>query len=137
VKAAVAEAIDEIRAGLPATTVDVREDADGGAYVIVRGVPIGPFEPSKAWVGFHITWAYPDADVYPHFLDPTVTYIGTNEAPNKHAGGDLPTAMSRGARVPGFDIDAIQISRRSNRRNQETDSALHKLLRVLEFLRSR
>lgn len=136
-KPAVAAAIEEIREGLPNAEIEVHEDPDGGACVMVRRVAIGPFEPSDTWIGFHITWAYPDADVYPHFLDPAVAYIGTGETPNKHAEGDLPAAMSRGGRMPGFELDAIQISRRSARRNPTTDSALQKLLRVLEFLRSR
>jgi len=39
--------------------------------------------------------------------------------------------------MPGFELPAIQVSRRSNHRRAETDSALQKLLRILEFLRSR
>jgi hypothetical protein len=134
----VARAVEELREGFPGHDMHVTEDADGGAVVIVDSIEIGDsFAPSAAWIGFHITWPYPDSDVYPHFIDPNVRYVGGRDAPNKHADGDLPTSMTRGAALPGFDIPAIQVSRRSNRRNPTTDSALQKLLRVIEFLRSR
>lgn len=134
----VAEAIEEIRGGFPKNTVRVNEDPDGGARVIVDDLDIGPaFSPTVSWIGFHITFPYPDADVYPHFLDAGVKYVGSGSTPNESPDGNLPTAMSRGALMPGFELPAIQISRRSNRRNAETDTALQKLLRVLEFLRSR
>ena len=106
--------------------------------MIVDAINIGEnFAPSVAWIGFHITWPYPDADVYPHFIDPTVRYIGSAPTPNQHPEGNLPAAMSRGQTMPGFEMPAIPVSRRSNHRNAETDSALQKLLRIVAFLRSR
>jgi hypothetical protein len=137
-KAEVEQGIEELRRGLPSHTVRVTEDPDGGAFVIVDSLCIGSaFEPNSSWVGFHITFPYPDADVYPHFIDPVVRYTGAGEAPNQHPDGDLPTSLSRGATMPGFEVAAIQVSRRSNRRDADTDTALYKLLRVLEFLRTR
>ena len=114
------------------------EDPDGGSFVIVDDVDIGAgFSPTISWIGFHITWTCPDADVYPHFIDASVQYVGTNAAPNPHPAGALPTSLTRGHEMPGFQLPAIQVSRRSNRRNAETDTALCKLLRVVEFLRTR
>jgi hypothetical protein len=137
-KAEVAKALEELTTGAPGTGVRSKEDPDGGAYVIVDGIEIGTnFEPASSWIGFHITWSYPDADVYPHFLGPEVRYVGKCAAPNEHPDGALPVPMTRGAMMPGFELPAIQISRRSNRRNAETDSALQKLLRIITFLRSR
>lgn len=137
-KANVERAVAEIREGLPGLDVVVKEDGDGGAFVIVNGVRIGEcYAPTSSWIGFQITFPYPDADVYPHFIDTAVKYVGNGEAPNAHPDGNLPTALSRGAMMPGFDRPAIQISRRSNRRDPETDSALLKLIRIVEFLRSR
>lgn len=137
-KLEVQEAVEEItRAGV-GTGLEAKPDPDGGAFVRVDGIDIGePFSPSSTWIAFQIVWSYPDADCYPHFVAPEVRYVGTGDALNPHADGDLPKSMTRGARVAGFDIPAIQVSRRSNRRNSETDSALLKLLRVIEFLRSR
>ncbi len=137
-KSEVQQAIEELQRALPHNAVRVKEDPDGGAFVIVDGLCIGAtFEPSSSWVGFHVTFPYPDADVYPHFIDSAVRYTGGGAAPNKHPDGDLPTSLTRGATMPGFEFPAIQVSRRSNRRDADTDTALHKLLRVLEFLRSR
>jgi hypothetical protein len=39
--------------------------------------------------------------------------------------------------MPGFDLPAIQVSRRSNHRNADTDTAVQKLLRITDFLRTR
>jgi len=131
-------AVAELREGLPGHAITVKEDPEGGAFVIVEGIDIGEcFSPSVSWVGFHITWPYPESDVYPHFIDQEVRYIGKGPSPVQHAGGPLPSSMSRGQKMPGFDKAAIQVSRRSNRWNPATDTALRKLLRVVAFLRER
>ncbi|MGD0713132.1 MAG: hypothetical protein ABSB24_02965 [Gaiellaceae bacterium] len=134
----VEKAVQELIDGAPGS-VRYGEDGDGGAYVLVEGIDIGEqFAPRVSWVGFHITWPYPEADVYPHFIDASVHYVGGSATPNQHPDGDLPAAMSRGNfEAPGFKLAGIQISRRSQRRNAETDTALDKLLRVIEFLRTR
>ena len=136
-KPEVAKAVDELAAGAPGAGVRTKEDADGGAFVLVDGLELGRFEPAISWIGFHVTWTYPEADVYPHFIESSVRYIGDGPAPNVYPHGNLPTSMTRGAIMPGFELTAIQISRKSNRRNPETDTALRKLLRIIEFLRSR
>lgn len=131
-------ALKQLREGLQGHEVRIKEDADGGVFVIVDNVALGrSLAPARSWVGFQITWPYPDADVYPHFIGPEVRYVGKGGAPTIHPDGNLPTSMTRGATMPGFDLPAIQVSRRSNRRNPDTDTALQKLLRVIEFLRSR
>jgi hypothetical protein len=137
-KQEVAEAIKEIERGSVGGTVSWEPDEDGGAYVRVDDVALGQsFSPSRTWIAFHITWAYPDADCYPHFIASEIRYVGKGPSPNEHPGGNLPTSMTRDAVVPGSNTPAIQVSRRSNHRNADTDSALQKLLRVVEFLRSR
>jgi hypothetical protein len=137
-KPAVEAAIAEVRAGLPDQAVRVKPDSDGGAYIIVDGLTIGDcFAPPASWIGFQVTWTCPDADTYPHFIDPAVRYIGQGEAPNQYPEGNLPTSMTRNATMPGFDLPAIQVSRRSNHRDATTDGPLQKLLRVIQFLVSR
>jgi hypothetical protein len=137
-KREVDRAIEALRRGLPGHQIRALPDPDGGAFVIVDDVEIGDgFSPARSWIGFHITFACPEPDVYPHFIDPGVRYVGAGPAPNQHPEGNLPTAMSRGATMPGFELPAIQVSRRSNRRNAATDTPLQKLLRVAEFLRTR
>lgn len=138
-KVEVEEALDELDAGAPGNGVQFVEDADGGAFVLVDGVAIGGrFFPSLSWIAFHITALYPDADVYPHFIDANVRYVGTGPATNQSPEGNLPTAMTRGQYlILGTETPAIQISRASHRRNSETDSALDKLLRVISWLKDR
>src|SRR5882724_5723924 len=122
-KPTVEKAVEELIAGSPGAGVRFKEDDDGGAFVLAESIDIGEgFAPSVSWIGFHITWPYPDADVYPHFIDAGVRYVGKREAPNQHPDGNLPTSMTRGSFLaPGFELPAIQISRRSNRRDAETD----------------
>jgi hypothetical protein len=137
-KPAVARAIEELTAGAPGGEVRALPDVDGGAFVIVDGIEIGScFDPATSWIGFHLTWPYPDADVYPHFIDAGIRYVGSGKAPNEHPDGNLPTSLTRGAEMPGFDLKAIQVSRRSNHRAADTDTALRKLLRIVDFLKTR
>lgn len=137
-KPAVANAMEELAASAPGSGLRSLPDADGGAYVIVDGIEIGTcFDPTTSWIGFHLLWPYPDADVYPHFIDDGIRYVGSGDAPNQHPDGDLPTSLTRGAEMPGFKLGAIQVSRRSNHRSAETDTALCKLLRIIDFLRTR
>ena len=123
----VVQAIQEIRAACDGHVVDVIAEAQGGAHVIVHDVPIGPaFVPSQTWIGFTIPFQYPDADVYPHFIGGEV---------QRADGGPLGEALS--GPTTWQDRSAIQVSRRSNRWNPATDTATLKLIKVLEWLRSR
>lgn len=122
----VAEAIDEIRASFPEATVSIREDGEGGAFVILDPVDPGAnYLQRETWIGFRITFQYPYADVYPHFV-----------------GGDLARSdgapLGDGMSATSFEgRPAIQISRRSNRIDATTDTAVIKLLKVLKWLASR
>lgn len=124
VTAAVAKAIEEIRRTFEECEVEVYPDGSGGAVVVVRGIPMGcPYVQDKVWVGFHITYQYPYADVYPHF---------TNADLARSGGGGLGGGFG-GASFQ--NSPAIQISRRSNRLNPETDTAALKLLKVLKWMK--
>jgi hypothetical protein len=134
----VVAAIKELEAALIGGAVRIVEDRDGGAHMVVDDVAIGDsFSPRSSWIGFHVAWTYPDSDVYPHFMDAGVRYVGSGPAPNQHPEGNLPAALTRGATMPGFGLPAIQISRRSNHRNPDIDTAAQKLLRIADFLRTR
>ena len=126
-----------IREAFVGHDVHVQEDDSGGACVIVDHIEIGEnFAPPRSWVGFHITYVE-DADVYPHFIDPNVKYIGpADRATAPHPDGNLPAAMARAQTMPGFDLPAISISRKTNNRS-DTDTPVAKLYRVIAFLRSR
>ena len=122
----VRQAIDEIAAAFPDATVSVDADGEGGAYVSVRDVALAPiYRQRETWIGFHITYTYPAADVYPHFV---------REDLCRADGSPLGNGMSpRNFR----SRPAIQLSRRSNRRNPVTDTAALKLQKVLRWLNDR
>ena len=122
---AVAKAIEEIRCTFEVCDVEVEPDGSGGAVVAVRGVPMGcPYAQTEVWFGFQITFQYPYADVYPHFTNPDLA-----RSDGDGLGGGFGTASFRGQ-------PAIQISRRSNRLNPETDTAALKLLKVITWMKS-
>lgn len=124
VSPAVAKAIEEVRCSLEACQVDVEADGSGGAVVLVRGVPLGaPYAQATVWIGFHITFQYPYADVYPHFTNP-----GLERVDGVALGSGFGSATFRGQ-------PAIQISRRSNRLNPDRDTAALKLLKVVKWMK--
>lgn len=123
----VKQAITEIEIALPDCRLTVREDGEGGACVVVENLPLGtPYHQDTTWMGFHITFPYPSSDVYPHFVRGDLTRVD---------GKPLGEAISPGNTFEGRL--AAQISRKSNRLNPMTDTALHKLLKVLEWLKTR
>lgn len=137
---AVDKAIEAIRARYDADSVRVAADRDGGAYVIVEGVPIGaPFAQADSWLGFHIPSTCPYADVYPHFVRSDLS---------RADGGQLGEGLSTGHNFPVPDAlkvpgsmpprAAVQVSRRSNRKDMAgLETPLHKLLKVIQWLKSR
>lgn len=122
----VIEAVDEVRRTFPEHRVEVEEEPQGGAYVIVHDLHIGgAFEPAMTWIGFLITFQYPEADVYPHFTASVLRRIDG-------------AALGEGITVGTWrDRPAVQVSRRSTRWDAARDTAAGKLLKVLEWMRTR
>ncbi len=120
---AVEAATAELRSAFPDAKMEVVEDGQGGVQVIVDPVPLGPpYAHAATWVGFHITHLHPQADIYPHHVRGDLA---------RSDGGPLGSATSRssfGGRP------SIQLSRRSNRRDDATFSALMKLEHVIAWL---
>lgn len=124
--AAVEKAIGELRACFPDNPLDVVPDGSGGAFIIMKAIPLGPpWTQADTWIGFQITFQYPYADVYPHFARHDLSRVD-----GKPLGEGLGQAQFRGQ-------VAVQISRRSNKLNPATDTATLKLLKVLKWLQSR
>lgn len=120
-------AVKEVEQSFPGSRVEVEPDSDGGALVIVWDLGIGPtYVPETVWVGFRITFQYPRADVYPHFLDPAI---------RRKDGHALGEGFSNTTDWRGRPV--VQVSRRSNRLNPETDTAATKLAKVLEWVRAK
>lgn len=125
----VAEAIDELRKHFPEHRIEVIEDGAGGAHVKVHDLSIGEsLEPSISWVSFSVGFQYPRAHVYPHFVRADLT---------RTDGAPIAPPMNTGHTALGFNEPAIMVSRSSPRWNPATDTAAHKLLRVLQWLRER
>lgn len=123
---AVATALAEIERQFPDAVVTAREDGEGGAFVLIEDIALSKvYSQERTWGGFHITFQYPYADVYPHFVR-----------------GDLSRAdggtLGEGTSATQFENrSAIQLSRRSNQLNAATDTAVLKLLKVMEWLNNR
>jgi hypothetical protein len=121
----VSKAIEEIRAAFPGAEISVREESDGAVVLIESVDPGEQYVHRETWIGFRITFQYPYADVYPHFVR-----------------GDLAradgTQLGEGMSAVTFENrPAMQLSRKSNRLNPATDTAVIKLHKVLAWLRTR
>lgn len=123
-KVEVATAVEELKRQFSTSTFAVREDGQGGAYVIMEPVELGAkFVPAATWVGFQIPAQYPYADIYPVFIGVDV----------KRADG----IAFQPPVTPGHSFEsrgAIQISRRSAAAQSGSQKAVAKILKVLNFL---
>jgi hypothetical protein len=123
---AVEKALQEIRTAHPDNRVDAQDDGQGGAWVLVEDLSLGDlYDPNTSWVGFRITFQYPYADVYPHFVRSDL---------KRRDGRPLGDGITNGHTHQGRA--ALQLSRRSNRLNPKTDTALLKLLKVIQWLKT-
>lgn len=125
-KKAVEDAIAQIRGSFSGHRVDVAEDGQGGARVTVHDVDYGAqYEPSRGWIGFAISYLYDASDCYPHLLCP-----GLARVDGKPLGHGFGTGTWNGGA-------ATQVSRRSNGWRPGVDTAVGKLIKVLEWIRTR
>lgn len=120
----VEEAISELEEAFSGHAVEVTPDTQGGAYVVIQDLPLGSqYKPERAWVGFLIGFQYPSADVYPLFTEPTLARVD-----------GAPLGVGFQQPIDWNGRKSTQISRRSNALNPAEDTALLKLLKVLEWL---
>lgn len=123
-KQEVANAIEELERAFPFSDVCTQEDGDGGAYVIVESVEIGPrYQPSSTWLGGHIPALYPYADIYPLFIAANVCRVD---------GVAFEPPVTPGAQFRGRP--ALQVSRRNNHTQNYPQTAVAKFVKVLHFL---
>jgi len=103
--------------------VTTAEDGVGGALVVVEPVALGaPYAQDATWVGFHVTHLHPNADIYPHHVRDDLSRIDAQPL-----GSGISPSSFQGR-------PSQQLSRRSNRRDATTDTALLKLERVMKWL---
>ncbi|MDX8054961.1 hypothetical protein SK571_36795 [Lentzea sp. BCCO 10_0798] len=121
---AVAEAVAAVRAHFADHSVEVTADGAGGAIVVIDNVDFGSrYTPQTTWLGFQIDAACPHSDIYPF-------YCGRVARTDGGAHGEGVQTMEWRARP------ALQLSRRSNRRNG-LDNAVLKAERVITWFATR
>lgn len=122
---AVEAAVAAVRAHFAGKPVEVVPDGAGGATVIVDQVDLGDrYTPSTTWLGFHISAAYPQADVYPHYIGRVAR---TDGQPHDQILGNAVQSVDWNGR------QALQLSRRSNGWNPATDNAALKAEKVITW----
>ena len=124
-KTAVQEAIAELRAAFPSAAVTIDDDGSGGSFVTLDPINPGPaYTQDETWLKFQISHCYPDADVYPLFVRVDLARVDG-------AGHGQGFAVTEFRKQP-----ALQLSRRSNQRANEFDTAVRKVHKVIEWLRA-
>ena len=117
---AVTEAVAAVREHFAGHPVEVTPDGAGGAIVVIGDVDFGdPYTPRTTWLGFLIDAACPHSDIYPFYCGRVARVDG-----NAYGEGVQP--------VEWHDRPALQLSRRSNRRNG-FDNAVLKAQRVIQW----
>jgi hypothetical protein len=123
-KVEVATGIEELKRQFSSSAFNVRDDGNGGAYVIIESISLGPrYRPESTWMGFHIPAQYPYADIYPVF-------IGANTTRADGRAFNVPV-------TPNHKFEgrpAIQVSRRSGAAQNGLQKATAKILKILDFL---
>ena len=122
----VAEAIEQLKVAYAPSAMTVVDDGQGGAYVIVETVDFGErFVPSTTWMGGHLSYLYPYADIYPMFID-----AGVRRADGKPFEVPVtPNASFQGR-------PAWQVSRINRQVQTAPQTAVMKFAKVREFLES-
>lgn len=123
-KTDVSNAIADLQRAFPCSTIDVIADGEGGASFTIEKLDLGDrYKPREAWLGAHIPAQYPYADIYPLFMDPAV---------QRSDGVPFEAPITHGAQFNGQP--AIQISRRNNHAQTHPQTAVSKIVKVLDFL---
>jgi hypothetical protein len=123
-KVEVSTGIEELKRQFSASSFTVREDGQGGAYVVMEPVCLGPrYRPESTWIGFQIPAQYPYADIYPVFIGAGVTRVD---------GVAFTVPVTPGHQFEGRL--AIQISRRSGAAQNGLQKVTAKILKILDFL---
>ena len=118
-------ALAELRAHFGADAVTITPDGSGGVYVVISDLPVGPaYTQARTWLGFQISAAHPDADIYPH-------YAGALTRTDGQPHGQAIQHVTWQGRP---DEPALQISRRSNHRDPAVDTPVNKAVRILAWL---
>ena len=127
IRSSVENAIKQLKSAFRNCTITVSEDGEGGANIIIESVSLDSnvFVQETTWIGFHLSFQLPYADVYPIYVRADL---------KRKDGQDL----TGDAFHPNHDFQgraSLMLSRRSNNRDPEQDRPYLKVIRVLEWLR--
>ena len=106
---------------------DCREQSPARVFdVLYKRSPnaVGTFPNAVSFNQFHITFQYPRADVYPHFLSAEIKRVD-----NSAFGVGVSGQQWRGK-------PALQLSRKSNRLDPAIDTAATKLAKVITWFKN-
>lgn len=122
----VAQAVEELNSCFRYADVVACATGDGGAVITIDPIDLGPkYKPSQTWMKFAISFQYPYSDIYPLFVSPDLA-----RADGRPHGEEITMAKFE-------DEPALQVSRRSNHLNPKIDTAALKVIKVIEWLKSR
>jgi hypothetical protein len=122
-KPAVEQAINELRAQFEPEAVSFVEDGQGGANVRVIAPSLPEPYNNPVWLGFHVSYTYPVAEIYPIFSRPDLrTDDFKNDAVSKTTWNDQPVT---------------QLSLRIHKRtyDQAIETAVGKVLKIIQWLK--
>jgi hypothetical protein len=120
----VQRALEGIRQSFAPADFVVEPDNEGGARVRFGPVALSKsYFQRETWVAAHLVAQLPYADVYPVFLRGDLS---------RADGVQLVAPMTTGHSFMG--LSAVQVSRRSNRRDASIETPAMKLLKVLDWV---
>jgi hypothetical protein len=123
-KVEVATGIEQLKQQFSSSAFNVRDDGNGGAYVIIESISLGPrYRPESTWMGFHVPAQYPYADIYPVFIGANTTRVD---------GCSFTAPVTPNHRFE--NRPAIQVSRRSGAAQNGLQKVTAKILKILDFL---
>jgi hypothetical protein len=123
-KVEVAAGIEELRRQFATASIIVREDGQGGAFVVMEPMELGSkYRPTTTWLGFHIPAQYPYADIYPVFIGAEVA---------RADGAPFVAPITPGHHFEGKA--AIQVSRRNSAATNGAQRAPVRILKILDYL---
>lgn len=122
----VKNAIEELEATFIGSSITLSPDGSGGARVIIEHVPLSNiYHAPETWIGGHLVALLPYADVYPLFVRGDLQRVD---------GKPLGTGLAIGHVFEGRQ--AVQVSRRSNKRDATIETVGMKFLKVLTWLQT-
>ena len=123
-KIEVANGIEDLKRQFSSARVVIREDGQGGAYVVMDPIDLGEkLTPRESWIGFQIPAQYPYADIYPVFISANV---------RRANGRAFEVPVTPGHRFEGRP--ALQVSRRNSAAQNGLQKVPTKILKVLDYL---